>query len=183
MDHVVIPLDRDHVAARALLLEGLATAIGMESVPEQVDPHVTVVAYEGLDAESAVAALAGVAAGTEPFTMHSHGYGFFTDDDPIGLNLHVPVVREPALEALHQAVSVELAAAGADIAGWTTPWWWSPHITLVDRGLRPDSLAAGAEWLAGRHHPSWRIPVDHLLVVGGWRSRDTPGARLRLGRA
>ena len=182
MDHVVIPLDRDHVAARALLLDGLSAAIGMEAVPEQVGPHVTLVAYDGLDAGAAVAALSDVAAASEPFTMHSHGYGFFTDDDPIGLNLHVPVVREPALEALHQAVSVALAGAGATIAGWTTPTWWTPHITLVDRGLQPDSLGAGAAWLAGRHHPSWRIPVDRLVVVGGWRTRDEPGATLRLGR-
>jgi 2'-5' RNA ligase len=181
MDHVVIPLDRDHVAARALLLDGLLTAIGMEAAPEAVDPHVTVVAYEGLDGAAAVDALAPVAAAAEPFTMHSHGYGFFTDEDPLGLNLHVPVVREPALETLHQDVAAALAAAGATIAGWTTPTWWTPHITLLDRGLRPDSLAAGAAWLAGRHHPSWRIPVDRLLAVGGWRSRGAPGATLPLG--
>jgi 2'-5' RNA ligase len=181
MDHVVIPLDRDHVAARALLLEGLMTAIGMEAVPEAVDPHVTLVAHDGIEGEVAVGALSAVAATVEPFTMHSHGYGFFTDEDPIGLNLHVPVVREPALEGLHQAVCVALTAAGATIAGWTTPTWWTPHITLLDRGLRPESLAAGAAWLAGRHHPSWRIPVDRLLAVGGWRSRDAPGATLLLG--
>jgi 2'-5' RNA ligase len=182
MHHVVVPLDHDHVAARALLLDGLVAAAGLTSPSEAVDPHVTVVAFTDLDAGAAGDVLAEVARACEPFVMHSHGYGFFTDQDPIGLNLHVPVVRDPALSALHAAACVALEAAGATLAGWTTPPWWTPHITLVDRGLQPDSLAAGVAWLATRHHPSWRIPVERLRVVGGWSTREVPGRELALGR-
>jgi len=80
-------------------------------------------------------------------------------------------VRAAALDALHGRVCAALHRAGAQVAGWSEPNIWYPHITLVDRGLDPAHLGAGVAWLARRHHPSWHIPVDRLQVTG---SRPAP---------
>ena len=183
MDHVSIPLDRDHIVARSLIVDAVVAAAGLVAPAEVARPHVTVVGYTDLGPAAARLALEPVVAATAPFVLHSHGFGFFTGDGPNSLNLHVPVVRAPALDALHQAACVALEEAGAELAGWTTPQWWTPHITLLDRGLDPSSFASSAAWLAGRRHPSWRIPVDRLLLTGGWPDRGDPGEELLLGSA
>jgi 2'-5' RNA ligase len=166
VDHVVIPLDRDHGAVLAVLADDLARAAGLPAPAEDRHAHVTVVSYAGLGRSAALEAARAVAADSAPLVVHAHGYGFFTGDDPTGLSLHVPVVRTALLDALHQRVCAALHRAGAQVAGWSEPDIWSPHITLVDRGLDPARLGAGAAWLARRHHPSWNIPVDRLQVIG-----------------
>jgi 2'-5' RNA ligase len=167
VDHVVIPLDGDHAAVLARLADELATAAGVPALEEGRHVHVTVVSYAGLSRRVAVEAVDAVAAGCSPFVAHAHGYGFFTGDQPSGLSLHVPVVRAGALDTLHRKVCAAIHRAGARVAGWSEPDIWSPHITLVDRGLDPVRLGAAAAWLARRHHPSWHIPVDRLQVTGG----------------
>jgi 2'-5' RNA ligase len=175
VDHLVIPLDRDHIQALAALACGVAAAANVGVAAACVDPHVTVVAYTGLSRKKARASIENVAGETEPFVLHAHGYGFFTGDEFSELSLHVPVVRTGALDAVHRRFRAALQRGGAAIAGWSEPELWSPHITLLDRGLDPTSLAATIGWLAHRRHPSWRIPVDRVVVTGGRRDRVRPG--------
>lgn len=181
MDHVAIPLDADHVRALADLVGGLTVATGLAGA-ERSHPHITLTAHSGEAREAALEAVEEVAAATTPFTVHAHGYGFFTGDRSSELSLHVPVVRTEALAALHRDVCAALADAGADVAPWCGPDLWSPHVTLLDRGLDPLALGEAAAWLAQRHHPSWQIPVDRLAYTGGWAERDRPADVIPLGR-
>ena len=181
VDHVVLPLRADHLAAVAALAEGLATATGVASEPRTSPPHVTLIAFTNLDRTRAVEAVSAAVHGAAPLVLHAHGYGFFTGDEARDLSVHVPVVRDRALDEVHRAVHRSLRLAGACIADWTGPDLWSPHITLVDRGLEPATIAAGVAWLARRHHPSWHIPVDRLVVTGGWSERDRAGTEVLLG--
>lgn len=181
MDHVVIPLDEDHVRAAAHLVEGIAAAAGLGTAPDRTRPHVTLLAYTGGDPAEVLTAVQAVAAATEPFVLRAHGYGFFSGGGPADLSLHVPVVRAPALDALHRDLCSELGRAGAEVAGWCTPALWTPHVTLVDRGLDAAGLGEGAAWLARRHHPSWHVRVERLGLTGGRVAREQGMALVALG--
>lgn len=180
MDHVVLPLDADHVRAVRRLVAGIAGAAGLGGEVGRPEPHVTLIAYSGGDPVAVRAAVEDVSAAIEPFGVHAHGYGFFSGKETTELALHVPVVRTARLDALHRALCAALGGAGADVATWCAPHLWTPHVTLVDRGLTPETLAAVVAWLAGHHHPSWQIPVDRVALTGGWPERDQPADVIRL---
>ncbi len=177
MDHLVIPLDRDHTQALTELVRATAMAAGLADTAEVPCPHVTLIAHGGLPPD-AVRAVTDVVTGTTPFAIHAHGYGFFTGDDPSDLSLHVPVVRTAPLDDLHRRLCDALHGTGTQTAPWSEPELWSPHITMLDRGLDPTSLGTAAAWLAQRHHPRWCIPVDRIALTGGWSERQRPSAVL-----
>jgi 2'-5' RNA ligase len=164
VDHVAIPVTGDHEASVRALAE-IAAAAGSGAVCRH--PHVTLLAHTGADRSSVRAALEPVISALSPFVVHAHGYGFFVGHDPDEASLHVPVVRSPALDRLQAALAAALERAGASIAGWTDPEHWSPHITLLTDGLTPDELGAAVARVAGRHHPSWHIPVTQIVLTGG----------------
>lgn len=171
MDHLVIPLDDAHAEAASRLGQSAAEAAGLDEGVERPAPHITVLAYQGLSAAAAGDVVAEVAARTAPFLVHAHGYGFFAGDGPFELSLYVPVARNPPLAALHLDLCEALARAGAEVAGWSTPDAWLPHITLLDRCMEADVLARAVARLAERHHPSWRVAVDRVALTGGWPER------------
>jgi 2'-5' RNA ligase len=127
-----------------------------------------------------VAQVERIVSATRPFLLHAHGYGFFSGDDLSDLCLHVPVVRSRPLDSLHEALRSALSTAGADIARWSEPDIWSPHITLLDRYLDAARLGLAARWLARRHHPSWDIVADRVELVGSWAEHDRPGHVVRM---
>ena len=172
MEHVVIALDEDHERAATSIGAAIAAAAGSEIQPAH--GHITLATYDGISRVIAYRAIQTAVAGASAFVVRTQGYGFFSGNDGRDLSLHVPVVRSPPLDALHEAVYGALVSAGADVACWTAPSHWSPHITLVEGGLDPDSIGAAAAALASRHHPSWRIPVHDLLLVGNRRDDHTP---------
>lgn len=180
MDHVVLPLDRDHQRAVARVVDRLAPATGLPP-PPGTRAHVTLVAHRGLDRAAVWAALEPVAEQTRPFTVHAHGYGLFTGPDPADLSLHVPVVRTEALDHLHEQVVAALQRAGAEVAGWSEAARWTPHVTLLAHDLTPAMLSDAVGLLIGRRHPSWQIPLDRLEVTGGWPDRADTGDVHRFG--
>lgn len=171
MDHIVIPIGPDHRKAIDALVAGAEAAAGIDSPTGRRNPHVSLFAYEGLSRAEAELAIEPSLRATEPFVIHAHGYGFFTGDNPVNLTLHVPIVRAEALDSLHARLWVKLRDAGADVAPWSAPDLWTPHLTLLDRALDPAALGAAAAWLARRHHPSWSILVDRVVLTGGWPDR------------
>jgi len=181
MDHLVIPLDPDHVDALQELVERAAAAAELDPLPSPLNPHVTLMAYTGLSPADVSAAIEPVAASTAPFTIHAHGYGFFTGSEPSDISLHVPVVRCGPLDALHRHLCSALRDAGGEVATWSAREMWSPHITLLDRQLDAARLGRATARLAQRHHPSWHIPVDRVALTGGWPERDRCDAVLTLG--
>jgi 2'-5' RNA ligase len=166
VDHVVAPLDPDHAGVVAQLSHDLAADLGID--PERGAPrrpHITVASYTGLEPVRAAAALAPVLAVVAPFTVRAHGYGVFAGDSDNDLSLHVMVVRTGALDDLHLRVHRSLCAAGACVAGTTGPAAWTPHITLLDRGLTPRLLGDAVEILTRRSHRTWSVPVTSVTVA------------------
>ena len=176
----MIPLDSVHAALVDELADGLAAAAGIGRAMGGM-PHVTLVAYTGVERGAARAAIAAAIAGVPPFVVHAHGYGFFAGHDSGDLNVHVPVVRNESLAALHRVVLDATRSTGAVIAGWTEPDAWTPHITLLSLALDPTRLGTGVTWLAAHHHPSWQIPVDRVVVTGGWTERSATSVPIPLG--
>ena len=169
MDHVVLPLGTTHRDALAALQR---RATGGSSVREH--PHVTVATFTGIDRAQATRALRRAVGHLSPFVVRAHGFGIFAGDDG-HRTLHVQVVRGPALAALHAEVTRALEEAGAIVAEWTGSELWTPHITVLEEGSSPGLVSDAIRNLAGRHHPSWHIPVDRLSVIG------SAGARWREG--
>jgi 2'-5' RNA ligase len=167
MDHVIARLDADHERVVTELSHELADLLGIEPArARQGPPHITLVSYTGLDAAGAAAALAPVArAAPHPLAVRAHGYGMFTGDRDTDLSLHVMVVRTRELDRLHRRAHAALTAAGACMAGNTDPGVWTPHITLVDRGLTPARLGRAVEALAQRPHRSWTVGLTALAVT------------------
>lgn len=178
----MLPLDGDHVRAVRRLVAGIAESAHLGGEVGRPEPHVTLIAYTGGDPAAVRAGVESVGGRSGAFHVHAHGYGFFSGKDRTELALHVPVVRSALLDELHGALCAALDDAGAEVATWCAPHLWTPHVTLVDRGLTPATLAAGVAWLAERHHPSWQIPVDRVALTGGWAERDLPAEVIGLSR-
>jgi hypothetical protein len=184
MDHVIAPLDADHARAVTLLGDDLAAALAV--APEALvsrSPHITVASYTGLEPARVAEALEPVTTATPPFAVRAHGYGVFTGDADTDLSLHVIVVRTRALDELHRRVHWALDGAGANLAGTTHPSVWSPHVTLLDRGLTPRLLGHAIEVLAQRPHRTWSIGVTSLRIASHHRDLRVLPAPLILGPA
>jgi hypothetical protein len=74
-----------------------------------------------------------------------------------------------------------LARAGADVAGTTGSAAWTPHITLLDRGLTPQLVGRSVELLTCRPHRSWSVPIDALTVTRRGDGTRPGGVRVPLG--
>jgi 2'-5' RNA ligase len=184
VDHVIAPLDPEHARVVAGLARELAAALALDpAVAVLGPPHVTLVSYSGIEPGRATLALAPTAAAAPPFTVRAHGYGIFTGDADRDLSLHVVVVRTQALDALHGSIVAALGAAGASLAGTTQPHVWTPHITLLDRGLTPRRLGLAVEVLACRPHRSWSIRIESLAIARRRHGVDTQAGLLALGAA
>ena len=168
MDHVVIPLDSIHAGLVDALADGLGAAAGIGRALGDM-PHVTLVAYTGVERAAARAAIAAAISSVPPFVVHAHGYGFFAGHGSGDLNVHVPVVRNEPLAALHRVVLDATRNAGAVIAGWTEPDAWTPHITLLSLALDPTVFA--------RVSRGWR-----LTTTRAGRSRSTAWSSPAAGR-
>ncbi|HET6966855.1 MAG TPA: 2'-5' RNA ligase family protein [Ornithinibacter sp.] len=176
IDHLIAPLDPDHDALVARLSRELAADLSIDPANAVTAPHITLVSYTGLSPRAAARALAPVARTTAALTVRAHGYGVFTGDVDTDLSLHVMVVRTRALDELQRRGHAALAAAGACLAGTTDPDVWTPHITLLGRGLTPPLLGRAVELLAHRPHRSWTVGISAVALT----RRDAAGDRLTL---
>jgi 2'-5' RNA ligase len=164
VDHVIAPLDADHAAVVARLSAELAAALALAPDSAARRPHITLSSYTGLDPADAAAAVDPVLAQLAPLVVRAHGYGVFAGDNDNDLSLHVMVVRDRSLDELHDAVDAALCGAGACVAGSTRSSVWTPHVTLLDRGLTARSLGQAVALLACRAHRTWTIRLDSLVV-------------------
>ena len=182
MQHLILPLDRDHdVAVRTVAAE-VADVLGTPDRLAPDLPHVTLMAFTDLDVATVRAVVRATVSDIPPFTIRAHGYGLWSRSAPFGPSLHVPVVRDDAIDALHRDLHQNLVQAGAEIAGWTVPELWSPHITVIAPVLDPREMGLAVAHLLGRDHPSWHIPVEKLEIVGGRTDRAQRGEVVCLRR-
>ena len=182
MQHLILPLDRDHdVAVRTLAAEVAEVVRTHDHLAPDL-PHVTLLAFTGLDVATVGAVVRATVIGHPPFRIRAHGYGLWARSEPFGPTLHVPVVRDNAIDALHRDLHQNLDQAGAEIARWTVPELWSPHITVIAPVLDPREMGLVLAHLLRRDHPSWHIPVDKLEIVGGRTDRAQRGEVVCLRR-
>jgi 2'-5' RNA ligase len=171
VDHVIVPLDLDHVEAATRLATEIASVLAIDAACATSGLHITMASYTGLAPAIAGRVLARVAGSVAPLTVRAHGYGVFTGDGHSDLSLHVIVVRTTALDRLHGLVHAGLSKAGAVMDGLTRPEVWTPHITLLDRQLDPALLGRAVELLARRPHRSWSVPISSLALSTGRPAR------------
>jgi 2'-5' RNA ligase len=119
-------------------------------------------------------------ASVPPFVVHAHGYGFFAGHGSGDLNVHVPVVRNESLAAIHRVVLDATRNAGAVIAGWTEPDAWTPHMTVLSLA-RPDAPWNGCHVAGDSPPPDLADPVDRVVVTGGWTERSATSVPIPLG--
>jgi 2'-5' RNA ligase len=169
MHHVVAPLDPDHRQAALRLIDQVCAAAGVPEARWPVrQPHVTLVAFEGIAPGAAVEALRDLTGTgtTAPLVVRAHGYGLFAGGVPSQICLFVPVVRDQGIDRLQRRIGTRLEEAGAIIAGHSRPAVWTPHVTLFDRCLEPVRLSRVVEQLARRAHPSWNVRLDTIELDG-----------------
>lgn len=158
------------------LVQGVVAAARVTTFEDSA-PHITLVAHAGLAAPAVRRAIAHIAATTDPFTVHAHGYGFFTGSEPSDLSLHVPVARTPALNELHRRRCAARRRAGAT----------SRNGARRPRG-RPTSHCSTPAPVRGRSSPPVR-PATALTgpdasevnrQTGRWRPAPRQGAGRRV---
>jgi len=160
---VVSLLDDHHDRLVRDLWNELARDFGVRRVTEIVrDPHLTYQGAEQYDLDRLDTALRAVASTTAPFTISTTGLGIFTGPQPV---LYLAVVRSAALTTFHAALWDAIGAAGQDYAPYYTPAGpWTPHITLAQWDLTPDTIGPVAARLAARPL-AWEMPIDTLAIL------------------
>lgn len=151
-------VDADHSAA----LASLRRRLGAPESTRSSATHVSLtVLLDVPDPAALDRRLAEVAGGHAEVVTAARGFGVF-DDDRDGLVLYLPVVRNPALDALHAAVIDAARDVGAVVEGHHQRDRWIPHVTIWDRTMVPSALVRSLT-VAGAHRlPAWTLTLDRL---------------------
>jgi 2'-5' RNA ligase len=172
VDHVVVPLGPDHARTVTRIGRELAVRLGLDVV--------TLVSFTGLAPDRAATVVSRAVAGVAPFTVRAHGYGVFAGDGDRDLSLYVIVVRTRDLDRLQGRVHRALSRGGAGVDGTSDPGAWTPHITVLDRGLTPRLLGDAVEILTRRPHRSWAVPIEAVSLARRGVAEDLHDGALRL---
>jgi hypothetical protein len=162
MQGVVSLLDARHWALVENLWAELAHDFGVRGVSVTPYPHFSYQIAPHYDPAALAALLAPLARQTAPFRVRATGLGIFTGIQPV---LYIPVVRDPALTRLHEALWRLTAPVAAERSPHYEPLNWMPHITLGHGDLTPEILPAIVRNLAS-HDFNWKITVDNLAFIG-----------------
>lgn len=167
--YLLAPLDPDHEREANRLARLAADAAGIEP-PGDPTRHVTLLAASTtgavIDFDALVDGLNVLARRAAPVPVRAHGFGIFCGDEAETTSLHVPVVRSLELSLLHHRFVDAVRAAGCEVAAWTDPTHWTPHITLLRDGLDAERVGRAVSALSAHHHPSWAFVIDRVLVTG-----------------
>ncbi|MBN1285242.1 MAG: 2'-5' RNA ligase family protein [Anaerolineae bacterium] len=157
---IVSLLNGEHCRQVEALWAELERTFGVCAIYRSPFPHLSYQVAERYDTPALEAALESLTARQPPFEVLTTGLGVFTGAKAV---LYVPVVRSPALDALHRAVWE--AATDAVSNAWTyyEPEWWMPHITLGHDDI-DDHLPEIVDLLRRRTF-DWRIRVDNIAFV------------------
>ena len=161
MHGVVSLLDKEHYALVEHLWDELETGLAVTGLYQTPFPHFSYHVAEGYDLDLLGSILTRVASRCATFRVRTAGLGVFSGNHPV---LYVPVVRSPALTALHQRLWHELAAASAGMVEYYHPERWMPHITLADGDMLKDHLPDIVRMLSARAF-DWEIEVNNLSLI------------------
>ena len=165
---VTSPLDPASHAAVAHLWEGLERAFGLQLAFAHPVPHLTWHSAEGYDWKRLRDAMFHVAGDHAPFKVRTGGLGVFVAGQR--RVVHLPLVRNDAMNALHRALWHTLDGVGNAVHPLYAPDVWVPHVTLAAAGVTVDNLAPIVAWLAD--HPfGAEIQISRIELIG----RDESG--------
>ena len=173
MHGVVSLLDKQHYALVEHLWDELETGLAVTGLYQTPFPHFSYHVAEGYDLDLLGSILMRVASRCAMFRVRTAGLGVFSGDHPV---LYVPVVRTPALSALHRRLWQELATASAGAVEYYHPERWMPHITLADGDVLKDHLPHIVRMLSAREF-AWEIEVTNLSLI--YDTGTSQGVRLR----
>ncbi|SRR5579884_1324010 len=95
------------------------------------------------------------------FQIQAGGLALFTGAHPV---LYVPIVRTLELSQFHQRVWQAISPAGSGISPYYQSALWTPHITLAEHDIEPESVARIIARLSSRQL-FWEIPIDNLAII------------------
>lgn len=162
MQGVVSLLDDRHYARVEAIWEELGQKFDVRGMYVATYPHFSFQVAEQYDDAACENYLRELAARSRPFRVRTAGLGIFTVANPI---LYIPVVRSPALSALHGEIwrGVRQAVPGS-VAHYYNPDEWAPHVTLAQGDIDPDKLAEIVRSLSRRNF-HWELTVNNLAVI------------------
>lgn len=161
LEAVVSLLDEVHDAQVRRVWAELERHFGLQGIYGAPYPHFSYHSAQDYPDDTVEDLLQQVAAATLPFTVRTSGLGVFSGSKPI---VYVPIVRNPALEACHEALYGPLAQLAMNENTHYHPDTWLPHITLAYGDLDARVLPEVMRFLGERNF-SWNIPVQNLALV------------------
>jgi len=177
MHGVVSLLDAQHYQAVESLWAELAATCGLRGVYVTPFPHFSYHVAAEYDLLALETVLRDFACRQAPFRVTATRLGSFTGASPV---VYIPVVRDPALTAFHQALWPRFAAVSRDGSAYYAPAAWMPHITLVFGDATPAHVPDVLRLLGARSF-NWDIAVDNLALIYDSGAGQTVRARFDLG--
>ncbi|HVF57788.1 MAG TPA: 2'-5' RNA ligase family protein [Pyrinomonadaceae bacterium] len=162
MHGVVSLLDDEHYALVEEIWDELARTFDVRGIYVTPFPHFSYQVAEGYDVKAVETFLQELAARSRPFRVRAAGLAVFTLASPV---LYVPLVRSPALSALHGEIWDGLAPTKpCAVTNFYHPELWVPHITLAHKDIDRDSLAEIVRLLSARNL-HWEMTVNNLSII------------------
>lgn len=124
-------------------------------------PHFSLHVAESYHKATLQESLSSYASKTPPFSIKAAGLGLFTGQIPV---LHINLVRDSALTALHEDVFQLSERHAVESFPHYRPENWLPHITLTQGDFTPTDLP---KLLAGLLEQDfyWQIRVEALALL------------------
>ncbi len=139
----------------------LKAVFGLKRVIGSTHPHFTYQVAERYDADAIDRALSSITAVAPPFAAKTRGLGVFRGDETV---LYLAVVRDAALERMHERVWVETSGVATGLRAYYAAETWVPHITLAIGDVEEQQLSEIKRFL-GRREYRWSVPVTNLCLI------------------
>ncbi|MDZ7705198.1 MAG: 2'-5' RNA ligase family protein [Trueperaceae bacterium] len=161
IEAVISFLDDEHDERVRTLWAALEDNFGLQGIYGTPFPHFSYHGAEGYEQTYVRRLLEQVAHETEPFVVHTSGFGVFTGPAPV---LYLPVVRAPALATCHQALWAGLSSLAENPNVYYHPTYWVPHITLAYSDLTYELLPQVIRFLS-EQDTNWDLEVANLSLA------------------
>ncbi|HEX6557257.1 MAG TPA: 2'-5' RNA ligase family protein [Ktedonobacteraceae bacterium] len=161
--HAVVSLfDEPTTEAVKNVWTELANDFGVRHLSDVLPyPHFSYQIAQQYEEQELVGHVEDLAQQATPFQIQAGGLALFTGPH---LVLYVPVVRTFELSQFHQIVWQAITPAGSGISPYYQPATWTPHITLAEHDIEPESLSRIIARLS-RRQLLWEISVDNLAII------------------
>jgi 2'-5' RNA ligase len=177
MHAVVSLLDDEHYHLVESLWAELEEEFGVRGVYVTPFPHFSYQVAPQYDVARLEPILARLAQAQRPFHVRTTGLGIFTGAQPV---LFIPVVPNPDLARLHQAIWDATLSTSAGLLAYYRPDQWVPHVTLGFGDISPEESAEIVRCLISRDF-TWEIAVDNLALIYNTGERQELRTRFAFG--